>query len=361
MTGPALFAAQLEEARRVLPADVVSYVEAGGGDEVSAGEAVEAWARYRLRPRVLTDVAAVDTSLDLLGTRLATPVLVAPTAFHLLAHADGESATARGATAAGSLMTVSTRCSQPLEEVAAAFGGAPWWFQVYVTREPAVYRGLALRARDLGAGALVLTGDTPTVGRKRRLDDVRIAGVDAMWAVNAGQYLAPGSADDALEQSATATTDVIAELRDLTGLPVLVKGLLRGDEAVRCLEAGAGGVIVSNHGGRQLDRAVSSAQALPDVVAAVRGRVPVLVDGGLRGGLDVLTALALGASAVLLGRPLLWALAVGGADGVRDALGAVTDELAQAMALAGAPDLAALTPDLVLAPAWGDGERGPGV
>lgn len=341
---------QLERAREVLSPDVLAYFGAGAAQELSMSEAEQAWRGFRLRPRVLTDVTAVRPSRQLLGTELASPVLVAPTAFHRLAHPDGEAATARGAAAAGSLMAVSMRCSVPLEEVAAAARG-PWWFQVYATREPAVHRALALRARDAGATALVITGDTPVVGRKPRLNAVRVPDVEAYWTVNAAPHLRGGAMsaepDDALEQSPAATTDLVGELTELTGLPVLVKGLLRGDEAERCLEAGAAGVVVSNHGGRQLDRAVSTASALPEVVAAVAGRVPVLVDGGLRSGLDVVTALALGASAVLVGRPVLWALAAEGADGVRDLLVSLTDELVHAMTLLGARTLTELTPDLV--------------
>ncbi|GAB3600780.1 alpha-hydroxy acid oxidase [Angustibacter peucedani] len=362
MSPRALLAEQRARAEALLPPDVLTYLEAGADDEVSAGEAESAWRAYRLRPRVLTDVTAVDPSSEVLGTPLATPLLVAPTAFHRLAHPEGEVATARGAAQAGALMTVSTRCSVPLEDVAAAAGG-PWWFQVYATRDPAVHRALALRARDAGATALVLTGDTPVVGRKPRLDAVRIPDVEAFWTVNAAPHLSAGAtseqADEALEQSPSATADLFGELAALTGLPVLVKGVLRGDEAVRCVDAGAAGVVVSNHGGRQLDRAVSSAHALPDVVAALDGRAPVLVDGGIRSGLDVLTALALGASAVLVGRPVLWALTAGGSDGVSALLGALGDELRHAMALAGAPTFSDVTRDLVTgaSTAWEEGGR----
>ena len=326
-------------------------------------EARAAWGRYRLRPRVLTDVAEVDLSLELFGARLGTPLLVAPTAFHRLAHPEGELATARAVAASGSLMTVSTRCSVPLEEVASACAG-PWWFQVYATRDPAVHRALALRARAAGATALVLTGDTPYVGRKPRSDGPGIPGIEQMIAVNTAQHLGPNAADDAVDQSPSVTVAMIDELATLTGLPVLVKGVLRGDEASRCVAAGAAGIVVSTHGGRQLDRVVSSAQALPEVVAAVGAQVPVLVDGGISSGLDALTALALGARAVLLGRPVLWALAAGGSDGVGELLATLTDDLEHSMALAGAARLAELGADLVSGPdgptAWGLGPPGSG-
>ncbi len=314
---------------------------------MARGEAREAWRGYRLRPRVLTDVTHVDTSVELFGRRVATPVLVAPMAFQALAHPDAERATAHGAGAAGSLLTVSTRSSTELERVHDA--GAPWWFQVYVTREPAAYRGVAQRAAAAGATALVLTGDTPVLGSKPQLEHVRVAGTEEWMTVNLGRHLPAGvDARWALEQSPGVTVDAVAELQALTGLPVLVKGVLRGDEARRCVDAGADGIIVSNHGGRQLDRAVPSARALPEVVAAVGADVPVLVDGGITSGLDVATALALGASAVMVGRPVLWALATGGATGVGTLLRAMRAELVEAMQLLGACALAELTPDLVV-------------
>ncbi len=353
---------QLETARATLATDVFDHLDAGAGAEVTRTESHTSWHRYRLRPRVLTDVAEVDLATTVLGERLATPVLVAPSAHHGLCDPDGEVATVTGARAAGSLLTLSTRASAVFEHVGAAAGG-PWWFQVYLTQEPAVWRGAVERAVAAGATALVLTGDTPVVGRKPRLPATRVAAVDAFTYVNLGRHVPHGvDPANAVEQSPRATVAAIAELHDLTDLPVLVKGVLRGDEAVRCLDAGASGVIVSNHGGRQLDRSVSSAAALPEVVAAVGGRAPVLVDGGLADGTDVLTALALGAAAVMVGRPVLWALAADGAAGVERLLRAYAHDLRHAMQLAGAPTVADLTPDLVArpAPAWAPGDRGAG-
>lgn len=325
-----------------LPADVADYVGGGSWDEVSLGEAEQAWRGRRLRPRVLRDVARVDTSLELLGTRLATPVLVAPTALHGSLHPDGEAATARGTAAAGSLLVLSTRSSLPVEDAVATAG--PWWHQVYVLRDRGLTRAVLERAVAAGARALVVTGDTPYVALKKRTgapprDPAHLAGL--------ARHRVPGAGADDVEQDPAATLDVVRELAASSGLPVLVKGVLRGDDARACLDSGATGVVVSNHGGRQLDRAVSTAHALPEVVAAVGGDAPVLVDGGLRSGLDVLTALALGADAVLVGRPVLWALAAGGSDGVRACLDALTDDLRRAMALAGAGDLAGVTRDLV--------------
>jgi 4-hydroxymandelate oxidase len=336
-----LLADQQRRAAATLPQDVLDYYAGGSGDEVSLDEAEQAWRALRLRPRVLRDVAVVDASLELLGSRLATPVLVAPTALQGLAHAGGERATAAGAAAAGSLAVLSTRSSTRLEDVP---GTGPWWFQSYVMRDRGLSRGLAERAAAAGASALVLTGDTPYLGRKRRAGVP--SGVDRL--VNVAQHLASGDDGGAsTEQDPSVGLEAIGELSAVSGLPVLVKGVLRGDDALACLQAGAAGVVVSNHGGRQLDRAVATADALPEVVDAVGGRVPVLVDGGLRSGLDVLGALALGADAVLVGRPVLWALADGGAAGVQACLQALTDDLSAWMALAGARTLAELDRSVV--------------
>lgn len=318
-----LLAGHRDAASRALPADAFGYYEGGAGHEVTLGEAEQAWSRLRLRPRVLHDVSAVDTSLHLLGSDLRTPVLVGPTALHCVAHPEAEAATATGTAAAGSLMVLSTRASRVLEEVPAG----PWWFQAYVMRDRRITCALARRAAAAGATAVVLTGDTPYLGQRGVL----------------GRAPLPPEQ----EQDPSVGLEAIAELTEACELPVLVKGVLRGDDALACLDAGAAGVVVSNHGGRQLDRALPTAQALPEVVAAVAGRAPVLVDGGLRCGLDVLCALALGADAVLLGRPVLWALAADGAAGVEACLDALTADLAHAMGLAGARCLTELTGDLV--------------
>jgi 4-hydroxymandelate oxidase len=336
-----LLAAHAEAAAAALTPEVLAYYAGGSGDEVTVDEAELAWGAHRLRPRVLRDVAHVDTSVDLLGTRLTTPVLVAPTALHGLAHPDGEVATASGTHAAGSLMVLSTRSSRPLEEVPVG----PWWFQVYVLRDRGVTRAVVERAAAAGASALVLTGDTPYVGVKHRSGPPPR---DVEHLANLAQHLTAGQAGtSAVEQDPSVGLDAIADLTAWSDLPVVVKGVLRSDDARVCLGAGAAGVVVSNHGGRQLDRAVPTARALPEVVDAVGDRAPVLVDGGLRSGLDVLTALALGARAVLVGRPVLWGLAAAGADGVRDCLQALTADVAHVMALAGASSLSSVTRDLL--------------
>ena len=310
----------------LLPPEVHSYYAGGAGEQTTLDEAQEAWRSVRLRPHVLRDVSAVDPTTTLLGTVLGAPVLVGPTAAHGLAHPDGERATALGTAAAGGLLVLSTRSSLPLEQVPAG----PWWFQAYVMRERSRTVDLVHRAAAAGASAVVLTGDVPWLGDRHGATRAQLTAP-----------LQPGEAQDP-----SAGLEAIGELAG-AGLPVLVKGVLRADDALACLDAGAAGVVVSNHGGRQLDRAVATAHALPEVARAVGGRAPVLVDGGIRSGLDVLCALALGADAVLLGRPVLWALAAGGADGVEQCLRAVRDDLVHVMGLAGARSTGEVGPDLV--------------
>ncbi|SFF51813.1 alpha-hydroxy acid oxidase [Blastococcus tunisiensis] len=337
-----------ETARAVLPPEVWDYYAAGSGEETTLQEAERSWGSYRLRPRVLRDVSVVDLTTELLGVRVASPFVVAPMAFHGLAHADAECATIQGAGDAGCLTVVSTRASRTLEDIGGASTG-PWWFQAYLMRDRGLTEALTQRAAAAGARAVVLTVDTPYVGRKNKVSGVRIAVPDDQYLVNLAQHLLPGAVGrESAEQDPSMTPDVIGRLAEISGLPVVVKGVLRGDEALRCVEAGAAGVVVSNHGGRQLDRAVPAAHVLPDVLDAVGGRVPVLVDGGIRGGTDALVALALGADAVLVGRPVLWALAAGGAPSVRVALDALADDLRHVLAVAGATRPADLDATMVV-------------
>lgn len=275
----------------------------------------EAWDAWSLRPRILRDVSTVSTTLTLYGEQLASPIGVAPTATHTRAHPEGEAATVVGAS--GHLLVVSSRRSVPATPV------GPWWWQSYVLRDRGETVRAAVEAAALGASAVVVTGDTPYLGSDRR------------------EPLGE------LEQDPSATLDSVSWLAGETGLPVLVKGVLRADDALACMDAGAAGVVVSNHGGRQLPQAVAPSYALSEVVEAVARRVPVLVDGGVRSGADALRALALGASAVLVGRPVLWGLAAGGADGVRECLDALTDDLRHVMGLAGCASLSDIDPGLV--------------
>ncbi|MFE2286534.1 alpha-hydroxy acid oxidase [Streptomyces sp. NPDC059443] len=318
-----------ESARAVLPPGAYDFYAAGSGEELSLGEAADAWRSYRFLPRVLRDVSRVSTGIELLGDRLHSPVLAAPTAFHAMADPEGEIATAEGIRDAGQLMVLSSRATCPVEEVAAAAG--PWWFQVYVLRDREITARQVRRAVAAGARALVLTVDAPYVATKPRVTRPLPLPRDA-HALDVG--LDTRTPD--WEQDPSIGPETIAWLRAESGLPVLVKGVLRADDALACRDAGAAGIIVSNHGGRQLDRAVPTAHALRPVVEALAGEIPVLVDGGIRTGTDVLTALALGADAVLIGRPVLWALAVRGREGVRTLFESYRTELAEAMALVGA-------------------------
>ncbi|HEY1643232.1 MAG TPA: alpha-hydroxy acid oxidase [Streptosporangiaceae bacterium] len=329
------------QARGLLPAGVYDYYAGGAGRERTLRANERAWRRTWLAPRVLRDVSAVDTRTELLGSPVASPVAVAPTAFHQLAHPDGEVASAAGAARAGALMVVSTRSMRRFADVGAAVAeaGGTWWLQVYILRDRDRTAALIARAVSAGARALVLTADTPVVGRKRRdSSDLPIADEDLLANIGPVQDWSD------LEQAADITFADIRWLAAISGLPVVVKGVLRPDDALACAAAGAAAVIVSNHGGRQLDGALPAARALPAVAAALAGvpggGIPVYVDGGIRTGDDVLAALALGARAVLVGRPVLWALACGGADGVTALLAGLTGELAHSMALAGASSLA---------------------
>ncbi len=331
-----------EQARETLPAAVFDYYAGGAETETTLLEAPAAWRSWRLRPRVLRGVAAPDLSTTVLGNPVATPIGVAPWAYQAMAHPDGESATVRGAAAAGALVCASTSASTSLEAVAAVEPAAPKWFQLYRLHSHAHTDDLARRAGAAGYRALVLTVDLPVLGRRRR--DARHD-----FALPAGLPLAnhpPEGTSGA--DSPLWTFDDIPRFGEVSGLPVVVKGVLRGDDAVRCLQAGAAAVWVSAHGGRQADPVVPSAHALPEVVAAVGDEVEVYVDGGIRAGSDVLTALALGATAVFIGRPVIWGLAVGGAAGVTRVLAGLAEELAHTMALCGIDDVRSVPRDTVI-------------
>jgi 4-hydroxymandelate oxidase len=331
-----------EQARERLPGPVFDYYAGGAESETTLAEAPGAWRSWRLRPRVLRGVAVADLSTTVLGSPVATPIGVAPWAYQALAHPDGERGTARGAAAAGALLCASTSASTSLEDVVAVEPAAPKWFQLYRLHSPAYTDDLARRAGAAGYRALVLTVDLPVLGRRRR--DARHD-----FALPADLPLAnhppPGTP---AADSPLWTFDDIGRFGELSGLPVVVKGVLRDDDAVRCVQAGAAAVWVSAHGGRQADPVVPSAHALPEVVAAVGDDVEVYVDGGIRAGSDVLTALALGATAVFVGRPAIWGLAVDGAGGVSRVLGGLAEELAHTMALCGVADVRSVSRDTVL-------------
>ncbi|MFQ5554465.1 MAG: alpha-hydroxy acid oxidase [Acidimicrobiia bacterium] len=344
-----------DEARKVLDPGAYDYIVGGADDELTVLDNVSAWSRLRLLPHVLRDVSEVSTDVSLYGANLSSPVFVAPCAYQRLVHEDGESEMARAAARAGSLMCVSTMATVSLEDVADASGGAPLWFQLYVHRDRDLTADLVLRAEAAGYQAMVFTVDVAVLGRRKRDErnsfslppGLEMANMRAAVPVGEGSGL-DAYADSSFDSS--INFEDIGWLRGITDLPVIVKGIVRADDADAAIRAGAQGIVVSNHGGRQLDTTVAAADALGPVVSAVAGRVPVLADGGIRSGSDVLKALALGADAVLVGRPLLWALATGGADLAAALMDQMRDELRRAMALCGAATLGALQEDLVLAP-----------
>ena len=334
-------------AAAALPEGPLGYYAGGAGDERTLRENVEAWGRRRLRPRVLVDVGHVSTATTVLGTTVASPVLVAPTALQRMAHPEGEPGMARAAAGAGTIMTLSTLCTSTPAEVAQAAPGAPRWLQLYVTRDRAVSGALVDSAVDSGFCAVVVTVDAPVPGRRERdhRSGFRVPSDLEMPAVTA----ALGRSGGVTVEDFFSVVDPALTWRDLEdfasgcSLPVLVKGIQTAEDAALACEHGAAGLIVSNHGGRQLDGVSATADMLPEVVDAVAGRVEILVDGGVRRGTDVLTALALGARAVLIGRPALWGLAAGGEAGARGVLDTLQRETENGLALLGCRSPAEVT------------------
>jgi 4-hydroxymandelate oxidase len=344
------------QARGRLPAMVHDYYASGADDEVTLRANRAAFEQIALRYRVLVDVSRRDLGTAVLGCRLSMPVIVAPTAFHRLADPDGEVATARGAGAAATVMVLSTLSTSPVEEVVRA-ASAPVWFQLYIYKDRGATRDLVARVEAAGAAALVLTVDAPLLGRRER--DVRNRfrlppglAVANMTAAGLGD-LPPDPGGSGLAAYFASRLDPaltfadVEWLRSIARLPVLVKGVVRGDDAARAVAHGAAGVVVSNHGGRQLDTAPATIDVLPEVAEAVGDRAVVLLDGGVRRGTDVLKAIALGAQAVLVGRPILWGLALAGEKGVARVLEMLRAEIDLAMALCGCPTITSIGRDLI--------------
>lgn len=340
-----------------LPPMVYDYYAGGANDEILLRESRTAWDALRVRYRVLRDVSQRDLSVTLEGHRLDWPVIAAPMAFQQMATTEGEVALARATAAAGSGMILSTLSNRTIEDVRTASTGL-LWFQLYIYRDRGVTAELVRRAERAGCTGLVLTVDTPLLGRRERdlLNGFHVPpefpapnlGVDMRTTLGARADRASALAQFILHHwDAGIAWQDLTWLQSITRLPIYVKGVVRGDDAELALEHGAAGIIVSNHGGRQLDTAVPTARALAEVADAVAGRGTVLVDGGIRRGTDVLKALALGAQAVLLGRPLLWGLAVGGEAGAAHVLQLLRDEVDLAFALAGVRSPAEATRDLI--------------
>jgi isopentenyl diphosphate isomerase/L-lactate dehydrogenase-like FMN-dependent dehydrogenase len=328
-------------ARESLSAGAYGYFAGGAGDEYTLRDNVEAYTRWRLRPRALVDVSEATTATSVLGTEVSMPLLVAPVAFQRMAHPDGEAGMARAAAAAGTIMVLSTLATATPAEVAAAAPGAPRWFQLYCFRDRGVTRALIDQAEEAGFAAIALTVDAPRLGRRER--DLRTGFVIPAdvtvpsFAAAAGRSTDFTPADMFGLMDPSVGWDDLEELASGSSLPVLVKGILTAEDAALACEHGAAGVVVSNHGGRQLDGATATIDALPEVVDAVEGRVEVLVDGGIRRGGDVVKALALGARAVLAGRAPLWGLAARGEQGALAVLELLREEIELAQVLVGCP------------------------
>jgi isopentenyl diphosphate isomerase/L-lactate dehydrogenase-like FMN-dependent dehydrogenase len=344
-TDPPIDAAGYERrAAAALERGIYDWFAGGAGDERTLRANEAAFARWTLRPRVLVDVSAVDTATTVLGHDVALPVLVAPVAFHRLVHPDGELATARGTAAAGTVMCVSTMATCSLPDIAAAAPGGMRWLQTYHFTDRGRTRALVDAGRAAGATAIVLTVDAPVRGRRERelASEFQLPAVGTVPNVAA---VMAGTRVDNLEDliSRTLTWRDLEWLVGETGLPVVLKGILTREDAELACATGVAAIVVSNHGGRQLDGVAAGIDALGEVVEAVAGRIEVLVDGGVRRGTDVVTALALGARAVLVGRPVVWALAVDGAEGVERLLAHLRADVALALTLLGCPRPRAVT------------------
>jgi 4-hydroxymandelate oxidase len=336
-------------ARERLDREAFDYYRSGALTEWTLNENEAAFRRWRFHKRVMVDVSSVDAGTTLLGTDVAFPVLVAPTAFHMLADPEGEVATARATRAVDTIMVNSTLSTVALEEVAAT--GVKGWFQLYILKDRAYTKAMIERAAAAGFTAIMLTVDTPVIG-------IRYADQRNRFSLPPHLTMATLASDlpdvhqsglrafsEQFDQSLTWRD--IEWICSVAELPVIAKGVLTGADAIRSVEAGAAGVVVSNHGGRQLDGDPATLDALPEVADAVGARTTVLFDGGIRTGPDVLKAAALGADAVMVGRPVLWALAAAGQAGVERVLGLLRDELLDAMRQAGVPSLGEVSPDLL--------------
>lgn len=329
-----------DAAKALLPAAVWEYIDGGAADEITLRWNREAYDRIVLRPRVLRDVAEVDTRVRLLGRELPFPILLAPTAYHRVLHPEGEIATARGAGAARATWVVSTSTTTAVEDIARAATG-PLWFQLYVQSDREFTRDLVRRAEDAGCQAVCLTVDQPVLGARNRQTRARFQlppGLSTPHMYDIG----PGRQSIMDPRRVGVTWKDVEWLRSILRVPLLLKGILDAGDAEQAVQSGVQGLLVSNHGARILDTAPATIDALPEVADRVAGRVPVLVDGGIRRGTDVLKAIALGATAVLIGRPYCYGLSVAGAEGVRRVIDILRLELEMAMKLTGRPTISAI-------------------
>ncbi len=339
------------EAAELLEPGPHGYFAGGAGDELTLADNLESWRRWRLRPRMLTGRDEVTSAATVLGGPVAAPILVAPVAYQRLAHPDGEPAMARAAAAAGTVMCLSTLATATPTEVAAAAPGGRRWFQLYPFRDAGVTRALTDEALDAGFEAIVLTADLPPGGNRER--DLRTGfRIPAEVTIPSVAAALGGSRAISVEETfelmdASFDWADAGELAAATGVPLLIKGILTAADAELAIEHGAAGIVVSNHGGRQLERAIAPGDVLAEIVDAVAGRATVIVDSGVRRGVDAALALALGADAVMVGRPVLWGLAAGGEEGARRVLELLGAELELALALCGCGAPGDLTRDHV--------------
>jgi 4-hydroxymandelate oxidase len=340
-----------EQAEAKLAHAAFEYADSGSSDERTLAANVRAWEQIGVRPRVLRDVSAVDTSTTVLGQRVALPVLLAPTAMHTLFWPDGERSTAAGSVQADTIMAVSMTAATSIEAIAAV-PGVRTWMHVTMHRDRGRSRELCQRAHAAGCGAIVLTVDAAIATRRPRTERTGLAMSPDMEMPNIARRGERGSLLAlAADFDRNVTFDDIALVSEWAGgLPVVIKGVVRGDDAALCVDAGAAAIAVSNHGGRELDQTVATAYAVPDVVDGVQGRAEVYVDGGIRRGVHVLAALAMGATATLIGRSAVFGLAIDGAAGVAGVLEQFRSELEVAMTLCGARDVSEVTRDLVVLP-----------
>jgi isopentenyl diphosphate isomerase/L-lactate dehydrogenase-like FMN-dependent dehydrogenase len=365
-TTPMAYEQLEDQARQRLTPEAFGYVAGGAGGEETMRANHAAFERWQIVPRMLRNVGERDLRVNILGTALPAPVMLAPIGVQSIVHADAEVAVARAAASVGVPFILSTASSKTMEEVAQAadaVGKTPRWYQLYWGRDPELTASFLARAERAGYSAIVATLDTPLLSWRER--DISLAYLPFLQGEGIANYLSDPVFRASLAQppeenpqvavmrfvqvfsNPTLTWDDLKFLREHTKLPILLKGILHPDDASQALDAGAAGIIVSNHGGRQVDGAIPALDALPSVVAAVRGRAPVLFDSGIRRGADILRALALGAQAVLLGRPYIWGLALGGEAGVRDVLLNTLADFDLTLALSGYTSLAQLTPDVL--------------
>jgi 4-hydroxymandelate oxidase len=331
-------------ARQKLSPMAYEYIAGGAGDEITVRENIAAFDRIRLLPRILVNVSNIDTRVNLFGHELSCPILLAPAAYHRLIHPEGELESARGAAEAGAVLVVSSFATTAVEEIAQASSNL--WFQLYVQRDREFTRALVERAQNAGCRALCVTVDTPVIGirhHEKRTAFCLPPGLDCPMLEGLGDkelrtmHRPLASAIYSPVFDPAFTWKDIEWLCSFARVPVMLKGVLNPEDASLAVKSGASGIIVSNHGGRNLDTVPATIDALPAVVAKISGRIPILLDGGIRRGTDVVKALALGARAVLIGRPYLYALAVAGAEGVRTAIAILRSELEMSMALLGRP------------------------